>query len=185
MFPFSILMAIIWVFFLFYQLNGIFKHSGLAVFVLNFFSGVIFLFVFNRFNHQIGYLIIGGILLISGLRYLKILDKDVFYFAEKPLKPGQRFLVRQLVLFLCWLSFLSQWQAEYFKNLMSLFIFSLILAGLLQLLMWKRNVIKIVEWQKDLVLTLAGLFLVINSLIIMSGDVAFFLHILEKILHIN
>lgn len=181
---FSVLTAIIWGFFVLYQLNGISKFSGLLIFGFNLLYGFLILLFLDYFNSTITFLIYGLVLLISGLRYLAILNKDLFYWGENKLQ-GKSIIVRQLPLFSCWLGFIGQHNMELLQKLNILLIFSLILAGFLQFIILKATRIKRARWQKELIITLTGLFIIINSLIIMSGDVDFFLRILEKILHIN
>ncbi len=170
---------------MFYQLNGISRYAALRIFVLNAIYGLLVLLVLDYLHSALSYLILGGIILISGLRYLAILDKDIFYFAEDKIWPNQKVFFRQLVLFTSWLAFIGQSSSNLFLELKTLLLFCLVLAGLLQLITIAATQLKILEWQKELIITLTGLFLVINSLIIMSGDAGFFLEILEKILHIN
>lgn len=181
---FSALTAILWIFFVFYQLNGISKISGLLLFGLNLIYGLLVLLLLDYVKSNIAYLILGGILLIAGLRYLAILNKGLFYWA-KTKWSGQNLFIEQLALFTCWLGFVSQSNVDLLKEIEVLLIFDFVLAGLLQLIMIKATQLKVLGWQKELIIALTGLFIVINSLIIMSGDVSFFLHILEKILHIN
>jgi len=181
---FSAITVILWGFFVFYQLNGISKYSRLLILGLNLVYGFLILLFLDYFKSNITYLIFGFVLLISGLRYLAILDKDIFYWAENKLQ-GQSVLLRQLPLFSCWLGFVGQSNMELLEKLNILLIFNLILAGFLQFVILRTSGIKGSGWQKELIIILTGLFIIINSLIIMSGDVDFFLHILEKILHIN
>jgi len=181
---FSVITAIFWIFFMFYQLNGNTKFAGLRIFGFNLVYGFLILLFFDYFKPNITYLIFGFIIMISGLRFLAILDKDLFYWGEIKFS-GHRLLVRQLPLFSCWLGFVGQSNMELLMKLISLLILNIILAGFLQLGILRVTRIKSLGWRKELSVTLTGLFIIINSLIIMSGDVEFFLHILEKILYIN
>ncbi len=182
---FSIFLAIIWLLFTFYQQNGftLVKEKLTTLFLLNFLIAVLFLFLFSYFNFFVLKLFMGLIILISGLQQIGILQHDLFTFMEKKWELNVKLPIQQISLVICWLSFLSEMDGTTLEKILTSFVFLLFLAGLLHLMILKFSRLKNESWLKDLMITLSGLFLVINSLIYISGDVRFFLGIFEKILH--
>ncbi len=154
--------------------------------VVNTVSGWI-LFIFFKILFSVAWgMVAGGLaLLISGLKWLNIFNHDIFLIFNFFSKCRYRnYIIETYVVYVSLLMVIAQLAIRNLTNF-GLFYFAelnLLLAGILLLFMpvkekWNA------PWLKDLWQTLTGIFLLIISLIIMSGDTAYFLHVFEQILH--
>ncbi len=146
---------------------------------------ILFIFFKTLFSVAWGMVAGGLAILISGLKWLNIFNHDIFLIFNFFSKSRYRnYIIETYVVYVSLLMVIAQLALRDLTNF-GLFYFAelnLLLAGILLLLMSAKEKWN-APWLKDLWQTLTGIFLLIISLIIMSGDTAYFLHVFEQILH--
>ncbi len=185
---FSMLIFSVWALFFFYNFKSCDEPHCKSVFrlyiLLYVLGGLLLIGILVGLKSKITFFSIGGLILISGLRLLGILEHDLLYFLEQKMEPRNQTVVKGWVIFSVHLVYLIEIKSSLQDVLLFYSVMIILMAGFLLLIFLKKRR-KCLTWQSELSSTLAGLFLLIQGLIIMSGDVKFFYAVFEKILHIN
>ncbi|NOX87388.1 MAG: hypothetical protein GXO77_00035 [Calditrichaeota bacterium] len=135
---------------------------------------------------KIGMIVLGLILLISGFRWIGISKGDFFSWLVKRIGRKNQPLISSYSMFLSFVLIAAQLkiarpQMDFFAPVL---VFNFLLAGYLLLLSGVKLVKREKIWAKELVSVVSGIYLTVIGLIIMSGDVNYFVTVIENILHI-
>ncbi|WP_456442714.1 hypothetical protein, partial [Caldithrix abyssi] len=146
-------------------------------------SGIVCLFLL-QWHKSLFSIALGGFILLAGLHFLSIMEFRVLQKLMNRAKHKTEIRIEGFPFYLVWLMYLAESKNNFTEKNLILSLFILFMAGFLQALFKLRRRMSILKWQNELTVTLTGLFLIINGLIAISGNVSFFLVIFEKILRI-
>ncbi|EHO41576.1 hypothetical protein Calab_1962 [Caldithrix abyssi DSM 13497] len=183
----SVLVAIIWGIFALYgskeSLTGTGNVRRLWYLLFYLLSGIVCLFLL-QWQKSLFSIALGGFILLTGLHFLSIMEFRVLQKLINRAKHETENWIEGFPLYLVWLMYLAESKNNFTEKNLILSLFILFMAGFLQALFKLRRRMSILKWQNELTVTLTGMFLIINGLIAISGNVSFFLVIFEKILRI-